>query len=189
MRVPVNLSTEPFRHDRAAIVASSVCSVALLGLLGVMVYLILGERARAAESRDAVARLEAQLAAATAEQGRLDATLLQPMNAEVLQQSVLLNALIQRKSISWVRLFSDIAGVQPNTVRLIQIRLPQVNSRNQVTLDMEVGAQRPEDAVDFMQRLKESPLFGPVTLLRSDPPSQNEPLYRYRLTVSYGQKF
>ncbi len=47
------------------------------------------------------------------------------MNAEVLQQSVLLNALIERKSISWTRLFADIAGVQPNGVRLIQVRLPR----------------------------------------------------------------
>ena len=189
MRVPVNLSTEPFRHDRAAVVVSAVCSVLLAGLLGVMVYLILGERARAAENRDAVGRLQAQVSAASAEQGKVDATLRQPMNAEVLQQSVLLNALIERKSISWTRLFADIAEVQPNSVRLIQVRLPQINSRNQVTLDMEVGAQQPADAIEFTERLKNSPLFGPVTLLRSDPPSQNEPLYRYRLTVSYGQKF
>jgi type IV pilus assembly protein PilN len=189
MRVPVNLSTEPFRHDRAAIVVSSVCSVLLVGLLGVMVYLILGERERAEESRNAVARLQAQVNAASVEQAKVDATLRQPVNAEVLQQSVLLNALIERKSISWVRLFADIADVLPNSVRLIQVRLPQINSRNQVTLDMEVGSQQPANAIELTERLKNSPLFGPVTLLRSDPPSQNDPLYRYRLTVSYGQKF
>lgn len=189
MRVPINLSTEPFRRDRATVVASAVCSVLLAGLLGVMVYLILGERARAAENRDAVGRLQAQLSAASVEQGKADATLRQPVNAEVLQQSVLLNALVERKSISWARLFADIEGVLPGSVRLIQIRLPQVNSRNEVTLDMEVGAQQPSQAIEFTTRLQNSPLFGPATLQRSDPPSQNEPLYRYRLTVSYGQKF
>jgi Tfp pilus assembly protein PilN len=189
VRIPVNLSTEPFRHDRAAVVVSAVCSVLLVGLLGVMVYLILGERTRAAENRDAVARLSAQVEAAKLEQSKVDATLREPMNAEVLQQSVLLNALVERKSISWTRLFADIEGVLPGNVRLIQIRLPQVNSRNEVTLDMEVGAQQPSQATEFTSRLRDSPLFGPANLLRSDPPSQNEPLYRYRLTVSYGQKF
>jgi type IV pilus assembly protein PilN len=189
MRVPINLSSEPFRHDRAAVVASAVCSVLLAGLLGVMGYLILGERARAAENRDAVDRLNAQLTAASVEQAKADSTLRQPVNAEVLQQSVLLNALVERKSISWARLFADIEGVLPGNVRLIQIRLPQVNSRNEVTLDMEVGAQQSTQAVEFFKRLRDSPLFGPATLLREDPPSQNEPLYRYRLTVSYGQKF
>ncbi|MEO5923538.1 MAG: hypothetical protein ABIR70_06905 [Bryobacteraceae bacterium] len=189
MRAPINLATEPFRLDRAAVVVSTVCSVVLLGLLAVQVYLILGERSRAAESRDAVRALQAQLNAAAIEQGKIDATLRQPMNAEVLQQSVLLNALIERKSISWVRLFADIAAVQPNNVRLIQVRLPQVNSRNEVTLDMEVGAQQPANAIEFTTRLQNSPLFGSVALLRADPPSQTEPLYRYRWTVSYGQKF
>jgi Tfp pilus assembly protein PilN len=189
VRVPINLATEPFHNDRAAVVVSTICSALLVALLGVQIYLILGERARAAEGRDAVSALQAQASAASAEQAKLDATLRQPMNAEVLQQSVLLNALIERKSISWARLFSDIAGVQPNGVRLIQVRLPQVNSRNQVTLDMEVGTQQPASAIEFTTRLEKSPLFGPATLLRADPPSQNEPLYRYRLTVSYGQKY
>jgi len=188
MRVPINLSTEPFRHDRAAVVVSSICSVLLVGLLGMMLFLILGERSRAAESRESVAALRRQLSAAAVEQAQLDATLRQPMNAEVLQQSVFLNTLIQRKSISWARLLSDVGGVLPGGVRLVQIRLPQVNSRNEVTLDMEAGAQQTSQAIDFTKRLENSPLFGSATLLRSDPPSQNEPLYRYRLTVSYGQK-
>jgi len=189
MRVPINLSSEPFHNDRAAVVVTTVCSLLLVALLGVQAYLILGERSRAAEGRNAVSALQARLDAATAEQAKVDATLRQPMNAEVLQQSVFLNTLIERKSISWARLFADIAGVQPDGVRLIQVRLPQVNSRNEVTLDMEVGTQQPAAAIEFTRRLEKSPLFGPATLLRADPPSQNEPLYRYRLTVSYGQKF
>ncbi|MEO8099591.1 MAG: hypothetical protein ABI811_17970 [Acidobacteriota bacterium] len=188
MRVPINLSTEPFRHDRAKVVVTTLCSVALLLLLGVQAYLILGERGSATDNRDAVAQLENQLRTLTAEQNRIDGTLRQPMNAEVLQQSVLLNALVQRKAISWTRLFADIGEVLPNSVRLIQVRLPQVNNRNQVTLDMEVGTQQPAAAIEFTTRLQNSPLFGPATLLRSDPPTQTEPLYRYRLTVSYAQK-
>jgi type IV pilus assembly protein PilN len=188
MRVPINLSTEPFGHDRAAVVVSTICSVLLLGLLAVQVFLILGERARAAENRDSVRALQTQVSAASIEQAKVDATLRQPVNAEVLQQSVLLNALIERKSISWARLLSDVGGVLPGGVRLIQIRLPQINSRNEVTLDMEAGARATSDAIEFTKRLQNSPLFGPANLLRADPPSQNEPLFRYRLTVSYGQK-
>ena len=32
----------------------------------------------------------------------------------------------------------------PPNVRLIQVRLPQIDSRNQVLLDMVIGAQSPE---------------------------------------------
>lgn len=188
MRVPINLSTEPFRHDRAKTVFAVVSSLALLALLGVQVFLILGERSNAAENRAAVDKLQSQLQALTAEQNRVDDSLRQPKNAEVLQQSVLLNALVQRKAISWTRLFSDLEGVLPGNVRLIQVRLPQINTRNEVTLDMEVGTQQPTAAIEFLTRLQNSPLFGPASIQRSDPPTQTEPLYRYRLTVSYAQK-
>jgi len=42
--------------------------------------------------------------------------------------------------------------------------------------------------IEFLKRLEGSPLFGPASNPRSAPPSQNEPLYRYRVVVSYGQK-
>jgi type IV pilus assembly protein PilN len=188
MRVPINLASEPFRRDRATILVSTLLSLGLVALLLVQAGIILLERQRAAEGRAAVARLQNQLNAIAEQQARVDATLRDPQNAEVLQQSVLLNALVERKSISWARLFADLEGVLPPNVRLVQVRLPQINSRNEVTLDMEVGAQSPADAIAFTTRLQNSPLFGPATLLRADPPSQNEPLYRYRLTVSYGQR-
>ena len=188
MRVPINLASEPFRRQRATLVITAICGIALLAVAGIQLYLILAERARASEDREAVAALNQQLTAVNQEQTKIDATLRQPENAAVLEQSVFLNALIERKSISWSRLLADIEGVLPNGARLVQIRLPQINSRNEVTLDMEVGTQQPISAIDFTTKLQESPLFGPATLLRSEPPSQTDPLYRYRLTVSYAQK-
>jgi hypothetical protein len=154
----------------------------------VLVFLIMGERDRAKESREAVDRLQQQLSAINAEQTKLDSTLRQPANAEVLERSVLLNALVERKSISWTRIFSDLEGVMPYNVRLVQVRLPQINSRNEVTLDMVVAAQEPGHVLDFLRRLQGSPLFGPVTVHTSQPPSQNQPLYQYRVSVDYAQK-
>jgi hypothetical protein len=46
----------------------------------------------------------------------------------------------------------------------------------------------PAPVIVFMRRLEASPLFGPATLHTSLPPSQNEPLYRYRISVDYAQK-
>ena len=135
-----------------------------------------------------MAKLNSDLRTISAEQAKLDGTLRQPMNAEVLERSLLLNSLIQRKSISWTRLFADIEGVKPDNVRLIQVRLPQINTRNEVTLDMEVGAKEQGPVIEFLKRLQDSPLFGPTNLSRRSPPTQNEPLWRYRVMVSYAQK-
>jgi type IV pilus assembly protein PilN len=188
MRVPVNLSSEPFRKDRPILIASSLGAVLLAGLLGLLILQIVSERERARETRVGVVRLTAQLRTITTEEAKLDSFLREPQNAVVLERSLLLNQLIERKSISWTRVFSDLEQVMPYNVALISVRLPQINSRNEVFLDMVVGAKEPPAVFGLFKRLEESPLFGPVEVHSSLPPSQNEPLYRYRLTVNYAQK-
>ena len=188
MRISVNLASEPFRRDRPMLVASAAFGVVLLALLGVLVFLILSERSRQTDTRAAVAKLSSEARTLSDQQAQMEGTLRLPMNAEVLERSLLLNTLIQHKSISWTKLFSDIESVLPNNVKVIQIRLPQVNSRREVALDLEVGAQNPAQMIEFLKRLQDSPLFGPASNPRSAPPTQNEPLYRYRVVVSYAQK-
>jgi Tfp pilus assembly protein PilN len=188
VKIPINLASEPFRRDRPVVLVSVAGCLALTLLLGVLVLGIFSARDRAAVSRDAIGRLNEQLRTLAAEQARYDATLRRPENAEVLERSLMLNALIERKSISWTRTFSDIEKVLPYNVRLISIRLPQINSSNQVVLEMIVGSQTPEPLQDFLKKLEVAPLFGPAVVSAYLPPSQNEPLYRYRVSVNYAQK-
>lgn len=188
MRIPINLSSEPFRKDRPILVASAACAVFLVALLSMLVFLIVNERSRAKDTRVAVNRLRTELKNAAIEQAKLDEVLRRPANAEVLQRSLLLNTLIERKSISWTRIFADLESVMPYDVRLISVRLPAINSRNEVLLDMIVGAKEPGAVIGFFRKLEASPLFGPIEGHSSLPPSQNEPLFRYRVTVNYAQK-
>jgi hypothetical protein len=188
MRIPINLASEPFRKDRPILVASGACAVFLVALLAMLVFLIVNERARAGDTRAAVNRLRTELKSTAAEQAKLDEVLRRPANAEVLQRSLLLNTLIERKSISWTRIFADLESVMPYDVRLISVRLPAINSHNEVMLDMIVGAKEPGAVIGFFKKLEGSPLFGPIEGHSSLPPSQNEPLFRYRVTVNYAQK-
>jgi Tfp pilus assembly protein PilN len=187
MRIDVNLSSDPFRRDRPALLAGGLVAVVLLALLGGQVFLILAERDQAKETREAVNRLDAELRALNAEEAKLEAILREPANAEVLERSVLLNTLVERKSIRWTRIFADLESVMPHNVRLVQVRLPQINSRYEVTLDMTVAAEQPAQVIAFLKKLQDSPKFGPVTLYNTLPPSQNEPLYRSRVSVDYAQ--
>ena len=188
MQVHINLASEPFRRDRPMLVASAACGVVLVALLGVLVFLIVSERGR--QTRNPRGRGEAQFRAAHdlrgAGQARCHAApaherrsagaepvaqLADPAQVDQLDQAV---RRYRRR--------------EADNVRLIQVRLPQINSRNEVTLDMEVGAKEPGPVIEFLKRLQDSPLFGPTNLSRSSPPTQNEPLWRYRVTVSYAQK-
>jgi len=187
MRIQINLASEPFRRDRPMVFASAMVAVLLTGLLGALIYLAIGERDRAAESRQILARLEGQMKTISAEQARLEGVLRQPANAEVLDRSVLLNGLLARKGVSWTKIFTDLEEVTPHNVRLVQVR-PQITPQNQLVLDMTVAAQTVEPILAFIMKLEESAVFGATTPHNSLPPSQSDPLFRYRLSVTYAQK-
>lgn len=187
MRIPVNLASEPFRRDRPMIVASAVLGVLLTALLGGLVYLAIAERDRAAAARATIDGMQRQMDALSREENRLQGVLRRPENAEVLDRSLFLNSLLLRKGVSWTKIFADLEQVTPHTVRLMSVR-PQISADNQLTLDMWVASQATEPVVNFVMQLEQSPLFGATTVSTSLPPSQNEPLYRYRVSVKYAQK-
>jgi type IV pilus assembly protein PilN len=187
MKISINLASQPFRRDRPMIVASVVVGLLLVGVLGLLISLATTDRAQFADTRRNIDRLEGQISIAKAEQSRLEAVLRQPENAEVLEQSLFLNALLYRKGISWTRIFGDLEKTLPHNVRLISVR-PSVNAQNQITLEMNVGSESPEAVIVLLKSLEESPLFGSVFQRNFLPPSQSEPLYRYSLSVNYAQK-
>jgi len=186
-RASINLASEPFRRDRPALLASAAVSVLLIAALAALISLAATERGRAAETSRTLERLRAQLRTLTAEQARLEGALRQPGNAEVLERSRFLNNLLQRKGISWTRIFDDLEKVIPHNVRLFAVR-PQVNSQNQIYLDMVVGAESGPPVVEMLKRLEAAPEFGDTYIHNTVPPSPSEPLVRYRVTVNYAQK-
>jgi len=188
VRIPINLASDPFRRDRPKMLAVGFGAGLLAIMLLFFLYEIAADRSRLGDNRAQIVRLSQEITTISTEQARLDATLRQPANASILERSLLLNTLVERKSVSWTRIFADLEAVMPPNVRLIQVRLPQIDSRNQVLLDMVVGSQNPEPVITFLKQLQSSPRFGPATVHNSAPPTDNEPLYRYRVSVNYAQK-
>ncbi len=186
-RLPINLASEPFERTRRMLVVSAGAALLLIGTLALMVVLSVNERGQAANLRHAIAGLEARRRTLDAEQSRLEALLRQPENAEVLARSEFLNSLLYAKGISWTRLFDDLEKVMPGNVRLISIR-PQAAGQNEIQLDMVVGAESAEPVVQLLTRLENSPSFGATLIHNRWPPSQSEPLLRYRVSVNYVQK-
>jgi hypothetical protein len=186
VRIPINLSSEPFQRNRAMLVASVIMAILLVVALAVQTTLLLSERTKAAETREALAQAQLASLQQRQEQTRLDGILREDQNSVVIDRNIFLNTLISRKAVSWTQLFADLEKVMPGTVRLVSVR-PQITPQNQVVLDMTVGSLTSEPVIDMMMRLEGSPLFGATTISSWLPPSQNEPLYRYRLSVSYSQ--
>jgi hypothetical protein len=188
IHVSINLATEPFRRDRPVLVATAALGLLLLIFLGLEVKTIVSQRREGAVIHVAINRLNTQLRGITNEQAKLNALLRRPENAEVMERSLFLNSLIDRKAISWTKLFEDLEKVVPYNVRLVSVRLPEVDTDNRVLLDMVVGAKERPELLELVQHLEAAPQFGETNVQSSTPPSQTDPLYRYHVVVSYAQK-
>lgn len=187
IQVPINLATEPFRRDRPMLVAYAGGAALLVLLLVLEITTIISERHQGADIHVTINRLNSQLHAITTEQAKVNTTLRRPENAVVLERSLFLNTLIDRKAISWTKLFADLEKVVPYNSRLISVRLPEVDTQNRVLLDMVVGAKDIAPILQFVRNLEASPLFE-VTVQSSAPASQTDPLIRYHVVVIYAQK-
>jgi len=187
MKIAINLASQPFRRDRAMLVGSGAIALMLVALLALLVSLNHMESGQVADTRDQIARLEKQMRSLSSQQAALDATLRKPENAEVLERSLFLNALLYRKGISWTRIFADLEKVVPYNVRIMSIR-PSVSGPNQVSLDMTVGTEAPGPFIDLLKNLENDPHFGEVYSHNFLPPTQTDKLYRCRVSVNYDQK-
>jgi len=187
MKISVNLASQPFRRDRPMIVASAALSIVLVGTLVALILLARADSEQLADIRKEVGGLRAQVSALARQQRDSEAVLRQPQNAEVLETSVFINALIYRKGISWTRILSDLEKVMPPNVKVLNIR-PVVSGQGQITLDMFVGSEGPKPVIAMYQAFEKSPLFSGLLPVSYTPPSQADPLYRYRFTVNYAQK-
>lgn len=187
MRIPINLASQPFRRDRAMLVASIAVCLLLMGTLGVLISLAEADSRQLVDVRREVSSLQEQVRKVTAAQAQQDTLLRQPANADVLERSVFINTLLRRKGISWTRILSDMEKVLPYNVRITQIH-PTLTASNQVLLDLTVASEAQLPAIQFMQALESSPLFGSVVNHSTQVPTQSEPMYRNHVSVIYAQK-
>lgn len=186
MSLQLNLSSKPFGHERQFWVLSAA-AVAVLLLIGAWLLtdfyrknrlpgdLVVAETQRTAELQQLIAR-----------EASLRSQLNNPDTVDVYDRSYFLNQLLTRKGVSWTKTFADLEVVLPPRVLMMQIR-PEVTFDNKVQLEMRVGAETPKDFIEFVIALEQSEMFGPPDVRGYSPPNDNEPYYRYDLTVRYDQ--
>lgn len=188
----INLASQPFRRERAENAAYMLGIAVLACSLLVLLSLIAHSRSQAAGLRRVIDSENRELRQLQRKESQYSTVLSRPENADVFARSVFLNELIARRAVSWTRVFKDLQGVMPTNMRLMGIRLPQVAAEqssgvNHIQLEMTVGTDRPDAVVELLRHLQQSPLFGSAQVMSQNPPTQNDPLYKYRLNVAYAQ--
>ncbi len=189
----INIASQPFRRERAQNAMLVGVGAALACSLLILVSFIVRSRGQASDLRKIIHSEQAQLTALQHSQSAYQTVLGKPGNEDVFSESVLLNELIARRAVSWTRVFEDLGTVLPANMRLLSIRLPLVaaengTGRNRVQLDMWVGTEQPASVIGLLKQLENSKLFGDASVMTQAPPTPNDPLYKYRLTVPYAQQ-
>jgi type IV pilus assembly protein PilN len=187
MKIPVNLASQPFRHDRALFIGSTLLAAVMIAMLVMLLSLVRIDRKNKIESTHQLAAVEKQLAMVMRDQAEVDRELRQPQNAAVLEYSVLINQMLLRKGISWTRIFSDLEKTLPYNVRVIQIR-PELDKDDRIFLQMVAGADNETQLDAFVAKLEASDMFGAAMVYHKTPPTQTDPLFRYTMSVRYAQK-
>ena len=187
MKIAINLATQPFRRDRAMIVASTLVCLLLLVSLGVLIHLANEDNKQLGDVRHEVATLKKQVQAVNDQQAKLNGVIHQPQNETVLERSVFINSLLLRKGISWNQIFTDLEKTIPYNVKLTRIR-PSVDEQGRVTLDMILASDSALPMMGALKAFQDNSLFGAVQLKGTIPPTQTEPLYRLAMDVTYAQK-
>ena len=188
MKIAINLASEPFRRDRPMLIASAAVALLMVISLGALIYLAVIDRGAIRRDYLAQAQLDRELKRVTSDKRKIDAEVRRTENSDVLEQSVLINELLLRKGISWTRIFADLEKTLPPNVLITQIK-PQVNNNNQILLEMTVASATAEPLTIFEMKIEASDVFSRPSITVAQAPTQTDPLFRYRMTVNYVQKF
>ena len=187
MKVDLNLATKLFGHSRLFWLASGLGGIALILIAASLVATFVQNREPPPEIQAAETRSTAEIRRLTTEEAKLRGELRGEETINTIDRSHFLNQLLARKGISWTQTFADLEKVLPPRVLMTQIR-PEVTFDNRILLEMQVGAETPNDFIEFLVALESSEVFGSPNLRGRVPPNENDPYYRFELTVRYEQE-
>jgi Tfp pilus assembly protein PilN len=186
MRVNINLATQKYEDAREFYTrwGSAVA-------LGVVVTLVLGfftwsnfrsteqDRKRLAELRSQISELERSKAAN-------EAILNRPENQEARDQARFWNDVIDQKYLSWTRLFSDLEKIMPARAFVLSVK-PSLESDRRLKLELVIGGEKHENAVDLIRRMESSDRFRLTRLINEAAanPSRGQNIFQFGIETYY----
>ena len=170
MKLRLNLSSKPNENHRSFLV-----SVAAVGILGLIAFVILGRKAQYSwesnrELRAEITGLQNQLSTDQRNQQELQAYFRSPQAQQVLDRANFLNSLIGERSFPWTSIFTDLERSLPPGVRVVSISPRLVNGRAELAL--KVGAQSDESKIQFLEAMEKSTAFTGIVVSQEDHSDQ-----------------
>ena len=151
--ITTNLSTRPFYNERLVHTVLAIAAVVVLGLTAANAWAVV-----TLSGRDALQNAQAGRAEKKTEQARQAAERIRRSIDAVEMEAVMAaateaNHLIDERTFSWTRLFSDFEKTLPADVRIGSV-MPHIERDGTMSIEIAVVARRDEDVNDFVERLE-----------------------------------
>ena len=184
MTAKLNLASNPFRNRAFPWTVSSLIAVAsIVGLL-----FIAQKTYQANKRADAEQREVAELRKETEDLNKRADAIKTALTSEQKRELKYAHGLVDRKRFSWSRLFSDLEGTLPGTVRISRIAVKGVgleNNRAVADLDLVVGSKTPTAVTDMIQQMESQGIFHAELVAENPKRGKGEIGSEYELNVHY----
>ena len=158
MRLNINLATRPYEDVRKFLARWGTLTALLAVITAGLLYLAISNWRSSRTINSQIAEYQAKIDGLEKDRTNAADTLNKPENKAVAGTSRFFNDVIQRKSLSWTRVFMDLERIMPNGLRVLSIT-PELNKDNQLIIRLQVGGNSHEKAVDLVHRMEESSTF------------------------------
>jgi Tfp pilus assembly protein PilN len=170
MKLRLNLSTRPNENNR-----SFLAAVAVVGVLGLIAFLLLAHSANSSwqsnrELRAELTSLQSEISTDQQTQQNLQAYFHSQQAQQVLDRANFLNSLIGERSFPWTAIFMDLERSLPPGVRVVSISPRLVDGRAELV--MRVGAQSDESKIQFLEVMEKSKTFSGMVVSQEDHSDQ-----------------
>ena len=162
MYVRLNLATKPLVTHRRFLAGA-----ALLGLLGGLLFLILGLRFYSLRKADAELRAKTgqyqqEMASLVEQRRELDHFFSQADTSKLQGRAVFIRDVIEARSINWTQMFMDLEKTLPAGSHIVRIE-PRLE-KGVVNVKFVVGAANDEAKLKLLKAFEESKSFSNVEL-------------------------
>ncbi len=158
MRLNINLATRPYEDLGKFLARWGTLTALLAAVTAGLCFMAYSNWYKSSDVNRQIADLNQKLEQLDKEREAAIDTLNKPENKGVADQSRFLNDAIQRKSLSWTRIFMDLEKIMPTQLHVISIT-PELGRGNQILIRLSVAGQSREKAIELVRKMEDSATF------------------------------
>ncbi|MBZ5522929.1 MAG: hypothetical protein LAP21_11890 [Acidobacteriia bacterium] len=186
MRVNINLATQKYEDAREFYTrwGSAVAVATLVTLL--LGYFAWSNYSSTELDRKRLSDLHRQIAEVERSKSQNEAILNRADNQDARDQARFWNDVIDQKYLSWTRLFSDLEKIMPARA-FVQSVKPSLESDRRLKLELTIGGEKHDDAVELVRRMEGSERFH-LTKLKTEStvlPSRGPSIFEFGIETYY----